>query len=168
MQFYEPSTQLGVAVGTAANGSSTDLLLQLTAPSSASWAAVGIGSQMRGALMFVLLPLSAGGAGQLTVSVRSAPGHQMPTPLSGVDYEVRSAKVQGANMTASIVCHGCTSWSGGTLDTASTKAPWIWAVGPSAGSSGGGSSRHRVKRDSASINQGGNIQEHEEKGQYLC
>ena len=155
VQYSDQSTGLSAAISTTTNGSATDLLLQWRAPATASWAALGIGSGMRGALMFILLPASSGGSGRYTVSVRTAKGHQMPQPLNNVDYSVQTATMQNNQIMASVICRGCTSWSGGTLNTASTQAPWIWAVGPPRG----GSSRKR-----STVDQGGSFMEHEEQG----
>ena len=55
-QFYDSSANLGFALSTASNGSSTDLLFQISAPQSAGWGAVGIGDKMDGALMFIMYP----------------------------------------------------------------------------------------------------------------
>ena len=54
----------------------------------------------------------------------------MPTPLSDVDYSVLTSSSDDSTMEASIACYSCSKWKGGELDFESTKAPWIWAVGP--------------------------------------
>lgn len=50
--------------------------------------------------------------------------------MSGVSYSVTSSGIANGLMTADISCYGCTTWSGGSLDTSSTSAAWMWAVGP--------------------------------------
>lgn len=55
-QFYDSSANLGFALSTASNGSSTELLFEISAPQSAGWGAVGIGDKMDGALMFIMYP----------------------------------------------------------------------------------------------------------------
>lgn len=57
-QFYEKSSNLGLSLSTTTNGSSTDLLFQLSAPTHAGWGAVGIGDRMNHALMFIIYPSS--------------------------------------------------------------------------------------------------------------
>ena len=57
-QFYEPASQLGFALSTTSNASSTDLLFQLLAPQSSGWAAVGVGDKMDGSLLFIIYPSS--------------------------------------------------------------------------------------------------------------
>ena len=54
----------------------------------------------------------------------------MPEPIQGVSYTVKRTRVENSTMTADVVCYGCSKWSGGTLDTSSTRAAWIWAAGP--------------------------------------
>lgn len=55
-QFYDISSNLGFALSTTQNATSTDLLFQVSAPKSAGWGAVGIGDKMDGALMFIIYP----------------------------------------------------------------------------------------------------------------
>ena len=42
------------------NGSSTDIQMQLSGPSSAGWAGVGVGAEMAGSLFFVIYPSASG------------------------------------------------------------------------------------------------------------
>lgn len=58
VQFYELTSQLGFALSTTSNGSSTDLLFQLSVPERAGWGAVGLGDVMDGSLMFIVYPSS--------------------------------------------------------------------------------------------------------------
>ena len=57
-QFYDTSSNLGFALSTARNGTSTDLFFQMTASVSAGWGAVGTGDKMKGSLMFIMYPSS--------------------------------------------------------------------------------------------------------------
>jgi hypothetical protein len=58
-------------------------------------------------------------------------GHDTPAPISGIDLVVQSSAIQNSIMTANVICRNCTQWSGGnSVDTTSTKQPWIYAAGP--------------------------------------
>ena len=57
-QFYDTSSNIGFALSTAQNGTSTDLLFQMSTPQSAGWGAVGIGDRMDGSCMFIMYPSS--------------------------------------------------------------------------------------------------------------
>ena len=57
-QFYDTGSNLGFALSTTQNASSTDLYFQIAAPKSAGWGAIGIGDKMDGALMFIMYPSS--------------------------------------------------------------------------------------------------------------
>ncbi|KAI4152427.1 MAG: hypothetical protein LQ340_002910 [Diploschistes diacapsis] len=61
VQFYEQSSNLALALSTGSNSSCTDLFFQISAPTSAGWGAVGIGDQMAGAMMFILVPSASTG-----------------------------------------------------------------------------------------------------------
>ena len=54
------SSGLSSAINLVQNGSAVDIQMQVAAPSSAAWSAVGVGSQMSDALMFVMYPSSNG------------------------------------------------------------------------------------------------------------
>ncbi|MCJ1326762.1 hypothetical protein MMC10_003427 [Thelotrema lepadinum] len=75
----------------------------------------------------------------------------MPTTLSGVNYTIQESGIQGSNMYANVVCQCCSSWSGGSLDTTSTKQPWTWAIGP--GKSGVSGTRRDSPRANVVIQQ---------------
>ncbi|KAK4554555.1 hypothetical protein LTR86_008410 [Recurvomyces mirabilis] len=124
-----PSTNLcfkvNVPDSTAQSGSG-DIYLRISAPISYSWAALGQGSQMRGANMFVVYTSADGG--NVTISQRSASGHNMPTEVSQSTVTLlEGSGVQGNTMTANIRCTGCTSWSGGTMNPTDSSSNWIYA-----------------------------------------
>lgn len=106
--------------------SSLDLSIALSAPASHGWGAIGVGSQMKGALMFILLPDSHNGS---TISVRSASGNSMPTPIEGIEFDMVSASDEGGTLRAKGICKSC-AWSGGSLSATTTSQPFIWAIGP--------------------------------------
>lgn len=143
VQFTQSTVNLGLALATVTNGSTNDLLLQLQAPSSAGWAGVAIGSQMRNSLFFIIYPAANNGdlhhsiicptpansAKGITVSVRGATGNVQPQQMMGAPYEVIASSMTSGIMSANIRYYG-TTWSTGTVDVNSTSQPWIWAVGP--------------------------------------
>ena len=58
IQYSDPASGLTSAMSLIRNGSKTDIQMQMVVPQSAGWSAVGIGSQMQDALMFVIYPAS--------------------------------------------------------------------------------------------------------------
>lgn len=155
-QFYDISSNLGFALSTTQNATSTDLLFQVSAPKSAGWGAVGIGDKMDGALMFIIYPSTQDDG--VTISVRSTSGHNTPSPVSNVDLTVQSSSIENSVMTANIVCRNCAGHqSHNSVDTSSQEQPWIWAVGP--GDTGG----NAVSSDS----QNANINQHSNYGIFF-
>lgn len=155
-KFYDTSSNLGFALSTSQNATSTDLLFQVSAPKSAGWGAVGIGDKMDGALMFIMYPSTQGNG--VTLSVRSTSAHNTPSPLSNVDLTVQSSSIENSVMTANIVCRNCAGHeSHNSVDLSSHKQPWIWAVGP--GDTGG----NAVSSDS----QNANINQHSNYGVFF-
>jgi hypothetical protein len=58
---YQPSgTEQPFSLALALNTTSNDIFFNMTAPSEYSWFSFGIGSQMKGALMFIGYPSSNG------------------------------------------------------------------------------------------------------------
>ena len=106
---------------------------------------------MDGSLMFIIYPSTLNG---VTVSVRTASGHDTPDILVGPNVLVQSSKVSNGMMTANVLCYNCTDWTGGKgLDVQSSSQPWIWATGP------GGNQRQ-------SNNQDAEIEKHEKYGKH--
>lgn len=82
---------------------------------------------MDGSLMFIIYPSTGNG---VTVSLRSANGHDTPEVLTGPNILVQSSSVSNGIMTANVLCYNCTDWTGGKgLDIHSSTQPWIWATG---------------------------------------
>jgi len=115
-----------------------DLFFHLETSEKASWAAVGIGSQMKDALIFAAYA-SENGTG-VTISPRIATRHAEPSYAKEIKLEqlwpseLNNSNTVGVNnrLQANAVCRNCTSWlSGkGRLDLKSTSAPFIFAIGP--------------------------------------
>jgi len=107
-----------------AQGSPNTLFLQITAPST-GWSAVGLGSQMAGALIFVVYPNGRGG---VTVSPRLATGHVMPRFADSIRATaLNGTAVVGDRLTANIRCDGCNQWNGGSADFTSSNQGFIFA-----------------------------------------
>ncbi len=56
VQFVEQAANIQFTLSTVPDAGSTDLVFQLSAPQNAGWGAVGVGDQMAGAMMFILVP----------------------------------------------------------------------------------------------------------------
>ncbi|KAI0020518.1 iron reductase domain protein [Xylariomycetidae sp. FL0641] len=116
--------QVGVPSASAASGSG-DIYLQLSAPTSYAWVALGTGTQMAGADMFVLY---ADGAGNVTVSPRRGTGHVEPAVSAQTRLtRLAGSGVAGGRMLANVRCAGCAAGDGGGLDLAASRTDWIAA-----------------------------------------
>ena len=83
---------------------------------------------MDGSLMFVIYPATSN---DVTVSLRTAGGHDTPNALSSPSILVESSGINNGIMTANVLCFNCTGWTGNKgLDMQATTQPWIWATGP--------------------------------------
>lgn len=83
---------------------------QIYAPDTFSWVAVGTGSSMANANIFVMYQ---DGEGNVTVSPRQASGHTMPTVPSSGGAEIELLGGSGASdgwMVANFRCDNCESW----------------------------------------------------------
>lgn len=93
-----------------------------------AWAAFGMGSQMDGALMFVVYE---GNDGVPTISPRLGSGHSPPQYTKEVNIStLEGSKFTSDGMIANFRCHDCQTWNGGSVDITSTSAPFIYAIGP--------------------------------------
>ncbi|KAK6005245.1 hypothetical protein QM012_008024 [Aureobasidium pullulans] len=100
----------------------------MSAPSTYSWFAFGIGGQMKNSLMFIGYP-SSNGTG-LTLSPRLSTGHSQPQYTNSKDVQVRSSSITNGTYELMGVCYNCSTWSLGTMDTTSSSQPFIFALGP--------------------------------------
>lgn len=123
-----------IAVPTvSASSTSGNIYMQITAPTSYQWVALGTGTGMSGSNMFILYQ---NGAGNVTLSSRQGQGERMPVynaaTASNLVLMSGSGIVNG-KMVANIMCTNCKSWSGGTMSTTNTNSPWIgaWKQGTS-------------------------------------
>ncbi|KAK2610787.1 hypothetical protein N8I77_004188 [Diaporthe amygdali] len=123
---------VGVPSTTASSGSG-NIYFQISAPTTYSWVALGTGTQMKGANIFIMYQ---DGAGNVTVSARPGTGHQQPQYDASTASQLTllsGSGVSGDTMVANVQCANCESWSGGTLNVASSGSSWIaaWKEGSS-------------------------------------
>ncbi|KAF8443399.1 hypothetical protein BGX38DRAFT_1272040 [Terfezia claveryi] len=103
---------------------SQDLYLQITAPSDSGWAGVGLGSQMKGATIFVIYPNAA--KTNLTLSPRTGKGRFEPEHDSSIDATVlEGTEIKDGKWIMNFVCHNCRD----VVDVTSTNADFIYAQG---------------------------------------
>lgn len=118
--------QVGVPEVSASSGSG-NLYFQIRAPTSYTWVALGTGSQMSGANIFLMY---ADGAGNVTVSARKGTGHTQPRHQTDTKLELLAGSGiidNGETMLANVRCANCESWDGGSMKLTSTGAPFISA-----------------------------------------
>ncbi|KAK7745437.1 hypothetical protein SLS53_002935 [Cytospora paraplurivora] len=123
---------VGIPQTTASSGSG-NIYFQISAPTSYQWVALGTGQHMAGANIFLMYQ---DGNGNVTVSPRQATGHFEPQYEAATASKIEllsGSGVSGETMVANVRCSDCQTWSSGTLDVASTSAPWIgaWRKGSS-------------------------------------
>ena len=134
---YE-GTQLVFALN--ADKSTGDLYFHLESPAGNAWVGVGIGSQMKGALMFIAYPGNDGKT--VTISPRIADGHSEPSCIRDISTGPQIGPgLEGANtiagsgrnkkIVADAVCRACAKGKyGQVLDLSNKTQPFIFAVGP--------------------------------------
>lgn len=124
-----PSYSVGIpSTSTISATSAGSLYIQIVAPITYQWVAMGIGGQMAGATIFLVY---ADGAGNVTVSVRDGgPGHvepQLDSALQAGLTLLEGSGIVGKNMVANILCTTCKLQSSSTA----TSSDWIaaWFIG---------------------------------------
>ncbi|KAM0286945.1 hypothetical protein ACHAQH_000629 [Verticillium albo-atrum] len=110
----------------AATAGSGNLYFQISAPDSYAWVALGTGTRMADASMFLMYQ---DGNGNVTISPRQASGHVMPQATSnGAQLELLAGSgVSNGVMTANVLCTNCESWDGGSMPLGSDSSNWIAA-----------------------------------------
>lgn len=101
--------------------------MQLRAPTTYSWVALGTGQQMKGANIFVMY---ADGNGNVTVSARYGVGHQEPEHQTDTQLELLAGSGvvdNGQTMLANVRCSNCESWDSGSLSLTDSSANFIAA-----------------------------------------
>ncbi|KAI4748400.1 CBD9-like protein [Aureobasidium sp. EXF-12298] len=125
---YQHQGSQAFALALGLNTTSNDLYFNMSAPSTYSWFAFGIGSQMKNSLMFIGYK-SSNGTG-VTLSPRLSTGHQQPQYTSSMEVQTLSSSLTDGTLQLMAVCKNCTKWSLGSMDTTSTTQPFIFALGP--------------------------------------
>ncbi|KAI0815900.1 iron reductase domain protein [Xylaria sp. FL0064] len=118
--------QIGVPEVSASSGEG-NIYMQLRAPTTYRWVALGTGSGMSGANIFVMY---ADGTGNVTVSPRKGTGHVEPQHQTDTQIELLAGSGivdNGNTMLANVRCANCESWSGGSLSLMSANAHFIAA-----------------------------------------
>ncbi|KAJ3568855.1 hypothetical protein NPX13_g6278 [Xylaria arbuscula] len=118
--------QVGVPEVSASSGEG-NIYMQLRAPATYSWVALGTGQQMKGANIFVMY---ADGNGNVTVSPRYGVGHQEPEHQTDTKLELLAGSgiiENGNTMLANVRCSNCESWSSGSLSLTDSSANFIAA-----------------------------------------
>lgn len=90
-----------------------DIALSIVAPKAIGWAGVAWGGAMTNN------PLTVGWSNAATavVSSRLATAHRMPAAYDGASYTVLpSSKTNTTHWQLDVICSGCSTWSGKTLD----------------------------------------------------
>ncbi|CAK7204859.1 hypothetical protein SEUCBS139899_007621 [Sporothrix eucalyptigena] len=114
--------RIGVA-DAATDGAAFDTLLHIVAPVATGWAGLAWGGAMTNNPLTVGWPSSDNSA---IVSSRWATGHTLPAAYTGASYTTLSSSKNSTHWALSVVCSGCSQWSGASLapSTANTIA---WA-----------------------------------------
>jgi hypothetical protein len=112
---------------TTASSGNGDIYMQISAPTSYGWVALGQGGSMSGAQMFVVYTDASGD--NVTVSPRLGSGHSEPSYSSSAQVTLLDGSgVSNGVMTANIKCASCSSWSGGKMDFSASSTNWIFAA----------------------------------------
>ncbi|KAK0618260.1 hypothetical protein B0T17DRAFT_592096 [Bombardia bombarda] len=118
----------------SASSGSGNIYFQISAPTTYAWVALGTGSRMSNANIFLMYQ---DGSGNLTLSPRKGTNYQAPvedTSSTAAQLTLLAGSgVSGNTMTANIKCSNCETWSAGTLDLTSTSSNWVsaWRSGSS-------------------------------------
>jgi hypothetical protein len=149
------NAEICLAINTFYNTSTDGLDIYLTLQtfryksSKKGWAAMGLGPQMLGSLMFLVYGDPE--LGDMTTSIRTATGHHpvgMITDPAFYDGPIPDIQVQDSKFepytggyvnellgfgpshigTAHIVCYNCKQWTGTEIANTSTQANMLWAT----------------------------------------
>jgi hypothetical protein len=121
----------------SAQADSGNIFLQISAPATYSWVALGQGTQMLGSNIFLVYQ---DGSGNVTASCRQGAYHQEPMLNTQSNAAVLTVLAgsgvssDGKTMVANLACSNCQSWfNGGEMSFTDNQAPWIaaWKQGDS-------------------------------------
>ncbi|KAL1841629.1 hypothetical protein VTJ49DRAFT_6806 [Mycothermus thermophilus] len=123
-----------IAIPTSsANAGSGNIYFQIKAPAALQWAALGTGTGMIGANIFLMY---RDGEGNVTISARRTDKYDVPMQDTS-STAARLTLLEGSgvqadgSLIANVACANCESWGSGEMSLTSTSAPWIgaWVVG---------------------------------------
>jgi hypothetical protein len=113
----------------SASSGSGPIYFQLTAPTSYSWVALAQGTMMSNANMFVMY--SSADGKNITLSARTATGHNMPTHDDTAKYTLLDGSgIANGKMTANVRCDNCDKWSTGSMNLKGGSSDWMYAYLP--------------------------------------
>lgn len=116
---------INIPQSTAQSGSGS-IYFQLNSTKQVRWFALGQGTRMVGANIFVVYP---NGNNNITVSPRLGMGEVQPLYNSDAQVSLLDgSSVSNGAITANIRCDTCINWTGGSADVTSSSSSWIWAV----------------------------------------
>lgn len=132
IQFYDKKTTFAVALETLLLDNGTQILMQISAPTTYAWAALGSGSMMAESIMFVLYPSANNTDVTLSIRTTTDDRHDAPREIENnrVHARVRSSSIKDGRMTADIVWQESGPILCDVVDSRSHNQPFIWAVGP--------------------------------------
>ncbi|MCJ1351386.1 MAG: hypothetical protein MMC33_001370 [Icmadophila ericetorum] len=111
---------------TSVQSGSGPIYVQITAPSSKEWVAVGQGSQMAGANIMIIYADESGT--NVTLSPRLGLGQFMPNYNSAAQVTLLAGSgISNGIMTANVRCDSCQTWSGGSMSYTDSNSNWIWS-----------------------------------------
>lgn len=130
LQSFHPSGHddltysINIPQSTSQSGSGS-IYFQLNSTRQVRWFALGQGTRMVGANIFVVYP----NGDNVTVSPRLGMGEIQPLYNSAAQVSLLdgSGYSNGA-ITANIRCDTCINWTGGSEDVTSASSSWVWAV----------------------------------------
>ena len=175
-QFYQKSSQLGIALAADGSGNDGSVHLHIESPTSYQWAAIGTGDKMDDSFM-ILMQASGPESGeqvvlcekprtniarQVQVTARSAHGHDEPGRVN-IPLQVLASKIEGQIMSANIMWTISAASSFSAIHPSESKQPWIWAIGPRSSRPSSGSDNDKRKRDGRGD---GEIEEHSSYGNH--
>ncbi|KAJ5133138.1 hypothetical protein N7448_001832 [Penicillium atrosanguineum] len=101
------------------------IYIQLNATKELTWFALGQGTSMIGANMFVVYTLG----NNVTISPRLGKGEIQPLYNENAAISTMNGTgIHDGVITANFRCDSCITWQGGRLDPNNSQSNWIWAV----------------------------------------
>ncbi|KAK4464611.1 hypothetical protein QBC42DRAFT_170844 [Cladorrhinum samala] len=130
LQYYVSQTAPTYRVALpsdAAQNSAYDVVLQVIAPNSLTWAGFAWGGSMIQNPLTVVWP--NGNSGQATTSSRWANSRSQPTVYSGATLKSLSSSRNGTHWSVEVVCTGCSKWNNKGLNVnGPTTFSWAFST----------------------------------------